>query len=247
MSRRRQIVVALVLGTLGIVGLAVAAMGAKPGAMTDAQYQQLVDKLDKNNPEALFAHAKMCYQNDLKDEAMKYALLANEKAPDDTRPKYLIFALIGVTDTGGDGKDGGDIEDAGGGSKPPTISDAEVAALVKVEGEPAIRKFKEVQGLLARRCGSAKCHSGGNPKAKWSLALKGTANLNMLAENFRTIYPYLNRENPAESRLLMMPTKGPEAGHPQQILRGEADPLFKKAVAWIDTVKTDAEKMWEKK
>lgn len=243
MSRTRQMMFAVVLGTLGLIGLAVAALGAAPGGVTDDQYQQMVDKLDKKSGDAVYAHAKFCYQNDLKDEAMKYALLAHELAPDDTRAKYLVYALI-ASGTGPVVTGSGDGGDAVPDQKAPTITDADVAELTKVEGEKIIRGFKVVQSLLARRCGSPKCHGGGNPKAKWSLALKGTENLNMLAQNFKTVYPYLDRDNPAKSRLLAMPMKGPEAGHPQQVIRGDSDPLFKQAVTWIETVRTDAEKLW---
>ncbi|MBE3070571.1 MAG: hypothetical protein IMZ66_10100 [Planctomycetes bacterium] len=242
MSRTRQTMFAVVLGTLGLIGLAVAALGAASGSVTDDQYQQRVGKLDLKSGDAVYAHAKFCYQNDLKDEAMKYALLAHSLAPDDTRPKYLVYALIasgtGVTVNPDDEGEGPPSQ------KAPTITDAEVAELTKAEGDKVIRGFKVVQSLLARRCGSPKCHGGGNPKAKWALALKGTDNLNMLAQNFRTVYPYLDRDNPAKSRLLAMPMRGPEVGHPQQVIRGDSDPLYKQAVTWIDTVKTDAERLW---
>lgn len=244
MSRTRQTVLAVVLGMLGLVGLAVAALAAASGTVTDDQYQQMVEKLDKKSGDAVYAHAKFCYQNDMKDEAMKYALMAHTLAPDDTRAKYLVYALIAsgtepvVTSPGG-GSDSG-----GGEQKAPTITDAQVAELTKAEGEKVIRGFKVVQSLLARRCGSVKCHGGGNAKAKWSLALKGTENLNMLAQNFSTVYPYLDRDNPGKSRLLVMPMRGPEVGHPQQVIRGDSDPLYKQAFTWIDTVQTDAEKLW---
>jgi len=243
MSRRRQMVVAMLLGALGLVGLA--AMGqAGSLAAARAWYEAEVKKLsEKSTADDLIALAKGCYQRDLKDEAMTHAIEAHKKAPQDLRPKYLIFALSGA-----------EIKVVEPEPTTPTpatptqltITDAEVAAIYQEEGEKVVLGFRQVQRLLARRCAKPDCHGGGNPKAKWALYLKGVADRKSLAQNFRTVYKYMDREKPKESILLQKPLKGPEGGHPARAIRGETDAIFTQIATYIDTVKTDTEKMWEK-
>ena len=243
MSRRRQMMVAMLLGALGLLGLAVAATGQAGNlAAARAWYDNEVKKLtEKSTADQIIALARGCYRKGLKNEAMTHAIEAYKKAPDDLRPKYLIFALSGAK-----------IEIAIETPLPPvgsaevTITDADAEAVYKAEGEQVVRNFRPIQGLMKTRCASPKCHGGGNPKAKWVLALKGPVNRKSVAQNFRTVYKYMNRDKPQESALLQKPLKGAEAGHPAQAIRGTSDPLFTRIAAYIDTVKTDVEKMWEK-
>lgn len=247
MSRRRQMAVAMLLGALGLLGLAVAAMGqAGSPAAARAWYEAEVKKLsDKSTADDLIALARECYRRDLKDESMTHAIEAHKKAPDDLRPKYLIFALSGAEL---ENLEPGEEEPTTttGGAAPVALTDAEVEVVFMEEGEKVVLNFRQIQGLLARRCGSANCHGGGNPNAPWALVLKGPADRKSLAQNFRAVYKYMNRDDPKESPLLQKPLKGPKAGHPAQPIRGETDPTFIGIAAYIDTVKTDAEKMWEK-
>ncbi|HUU10991.1 MAG TPA: hypothetical protein VM431_10695 [Phycisphaerae bacterium] len=244
MNNTRQMLVALALGALGILGLAVAVRGQAMNPVAARQwYENAVKKItDQSTADEIVALAKQCYRNGLTDEAMAHAIEALRKDPNDSRAKYLLFALAGPVEgtTGtGEGDDGG-----GGTPQAPTITDAEADAIYKAEGDTVIRNFREIQGLLARRCGSVKCH-GGNEKAKWTLALKGGANRKSLAQNFKTVYPYMDRDNPAKSVLVQKPLKGPEGGHPTQVIRGESDPVYQRIIKYIDTVKGDAEKMWD--
>ncbi len=239
MSRRRQMMVGMVLGALGLLGLAVAAMGQAGNLAADrAWYEKEVKKLTKESTaDEIIALARECYRKGLKDEAMTHAIEAHKKAPDDLRPKYLIFALSGAK-----------IEITIEPPLPPsvptkaTMTDAEVEAVYKAEGEQVVRNFQQVQRLMATRCGSPKCHGGGNPKSKWALVLKGPANRKSIAQNFRTVYTYMNRDKPKESALLQKPLKGTEAGHPAQAIRSDKDATFTRIEAYIDTVKTDAQK-----
>ncbi len=247
MSRRRQMMVAMLLGVLGLLGLAVAATGQAGNlAAARAWYDNEVKKLtEKSTADQIIALARECYRKDLKNEAMTHAVEAYKKAPDDLRPKYLIFALSGaelaVEPTGGTG---GETPVA-----PPaktTLSDAEAEAVYKAEGEQVVRNFRPIQGMMKTRCASPKCHGGGNPKAKWALDLQGPVSRKSVAQNFRAVYKYMDREKPKESTLLQKPLKGAEAGHPEQAIRGTSDPVFIRIVAYIDTVMTDIEKMWKK-
>jgi len=247
MSRKRQMVVAMLLGTLGLVGLVVAAVSAASNLVAArAWYEAEVKKLsDTSTVDDLIALAKGCYQRDLKDESMTHAIEAYKKAPDDVRPKYLIFALSGaelaVKPTDGPGDDTPVVSTA-----KTTLTDAEAEVVYREEGEKVVTAFRQIQSLMVRRCASVKCHGGGNPKAQWALVLKGPANRKSLAQNFRAVYKYMNRDEPKASTLLQKPLKGPEGGHPAQVIRGETDSTFKRIADYIDTVKTDAEKMWEK-
>ena len=243
MSRRRQMMVAMLLGALGFLGLAVAATGQAGNlAAARAWYDNEVKKLtEKSTADQIIALARECYRKGLKNEAMTHAIEAYKKAPDDLRPKYLIFALSGAK-----------IEIAIETPLPPvvpakvTMTDAEVEAVYKAEGEQVVRNFRQIQGMMKTRCASPKCHGGGSPEAKWVLALKGPVSRKSVAQNFRTVYKYMNRDKPKESALLQKPLKGPEAGHPAQAIRGTSDPVFIRIAAYIDTVMTDIEKMWEK-
>ena len=244
MSHTRQMLVALALGALGILGLAVAVRGQAMDPVAARQwYENAVKKItDKSTADEIFALAKQCYRNGLTDEAMAHAIETLRKDANDSRAKYLLFALAGTAErTTGEGGEG-DTPDA---TQAATITDADADAIYKAEGEAVIRDFREIQGLLARRCGSLKCH-GGNEKAKWTLALKGGANRKSLAQNFKTVYPYMDRDNPAKSVLVQKPLKGPEGGHPTQVIRGESDPVYQRVIKYVDTVKSDAEKMWDK-
>lgn len=241
MSCRRQMMVAMLLGVLGLLGLAVAATGQAGNlAAARAWYDNEVKKLtEKSTADQIVALARECYRKGLKNEAMTHAVEAYKKAPDDLRPKYLIFALSGAKIV---------IEPPPPPPVPPkvTMTDAEVEAVYKAEGEQVVLAFRQVQSLLARRCAKPECHGGGNPKARWVLALKGPVSRKSVAQNFRTVYKYMDRDKPKESTLLQKPLKGAEAGHPERAIRGTSDPVFIRIAAYIDTVKTDIEKMWEK-
>jgi len=242
MSYRRQILVALGLGLVGLLGIALIARGqmASNLAAAQQQYELKLKQIDRNKAGDLYNLAKWCYQNGLSGEALTLALEAHQKDPSDMRPKYLIYALTAPTEGEATGETGGD----GGGPKVPTISAADVDAIYSEEGEDAMRKFREVQGILISRCGSPRCHGGNNEASKWALVTRSTADRQTIAENFRSVSKYIDREDPEKSRLLLMAMKGPEAGHPTQAIRGKTDPVYRAVVAWIKGLRTEAQKIW---
>jgi hypothetical protein len=238
MTRRRQTAVIALLGIVGLLGVAAAAaqLGTRAALM---QYEQRYAQIDKNDPNALYDLAKWAYQNGLKDEALKLALDANAKAPDDVRPKFLVWALSGAGLPGeGTGGDTGTAAVA-------TIPDEEVKAVLDREGADVIHRFSSVQGMLFGRCGSRTCHGGGNPDAPFVLIRLGASSDKTLVQNFNAIEKYLDREKPDESRLLTVPTAG-ERGHPKKF-SGKTDPVFRNISVWIDTLKTEGDRIWGEK
>jgi hypothetical protein len=237
MTRRRHLTLIALLGIVGLLGVALAAvaqLGARAALM---QYEQRLAQIDKNDPNALYDLAKWAYQNGLKDEALKLAIEANAKAPDDVRPKFLVWAVTGADKAG---------EEPTGEETPrvPEISPDEIQAVIKREGAGAMNGFRRVQSALISSCARTGCHIAGNPDAPFTLIHTGTSTDKTLVLNFLTINKYLDREKPDESRLLQMPLTG-ERNHPKKF-SAKKDPLFKSISAWIDTLKTEGERLWDK-
>jgi len=242
MSRKRHVLFVLGLGVIGLLGLAVVARGqGAPGASVQQQYQQQLEKVDKENAEELYALAKWCYQNGLTSEAMTHALAAHTKAPDDTRPKYLLYAL--TSDTGETSTAPTDDTTPPG---TPTITGKEADALFKDEGAEVMQKFKRIQSMLFARCSSSSCHGSRAAGSKLVLISRSPGARTTMAQNFRTLEPYINREDPPTSRLLQIPMKAAESKHPRAAIRGVADPVYRDLLTWIDSLKTEGEKVWER-
>ncbi|MBL7141260.1 MAG: hypothetical protein ISS74_10160 [Planctomycetes bacterium] len=242
MSRKRQILIAMALGTLGILGLIAVATG-QPRDL-DAARKQYEIRLKQLAPDAdadaHIALAKWCLREGLDPEAKSHALAAHKANPEDVRAKYLIYALSAAAPATGTGAGTGTELDTLpeavmnlGEKKPVTITNEEARALTNEEGVEAIRGFREVQRILASRCGDIKCHGGIGSGAKWLLALQGTTTDRMLAENFRTVSRYFNRDNPEKSPLLTIPMKGEGSNHPEQIIRGKTDPVYSTLFTYI--------------
>lgn len=244
MSRKRQPLTALVLGVLGMVGLAVVATvpADRPAAAAEAGDVQ-PKPADAGAPD-LYARAKQAYKEGQRIQALTDALEAHKKDPQDVRVKYLIYLLRQEQATTAGAGTGTETPapTVPGGRKAVSISDEEVQALIKEEGTRAIRQFGEIQRILQRRCGNAKCHGATGTGTKWVLALKGLANESMLAENFRTVNQYLNREAPDQSPLLLKPLGGKEAGHPEKAIRGKTDSAYQQILKYIRTLRTATEK-----
>jgi len=233
MTRRQRLTVIALLGIVGLLGVAVVAvaqLGARAALM---QYEQRYAQIDKNDPNALYDLAKWSYQNDLKDEALKLAIEANAKAPDDVRPKFLVWAVTAANLTG---------EETGGEKTPavPTISDDEVQAVFKREGAGAMNGFRRVQSALIFSCARTGCHIAENPDAPFTLIPTGASTDKTLVQNFLAINKYLDREKPDESRLLLMPLTG-ERKHPKKF-SAKTDPLFRSISTWIDSLLTEADR-----
>ena len=238
MTRRRRLTVIALLGIIGLLGVAVVAVAQLSMQAVRMQYDKRNGELDRNNPDAIFGLAKWAYQNGLKDEALKLAIEANAKAPDDVRPKFLAWAVTGADLAGG--------ETAGEGTPTvATISDDEVQAVFKREGAGPMNGFRRVQGALISSCARTGCHTAGNPDAPFTLVTTATSTDKTLVQNFLAIDKYLNREKPDESRLLLKPLTG-ESNHPKKF-SSPKDPVFKSISTWIDTLKTEGERIWEKK
>jgi hypothetical protein len=260
MTHNRHVALVLALGALGAAGLVAAAL--VQGADSEAARQQYEIRLkgtDTTKGDDLFALAKWCYQNGLTGEALSHAAEAHQKAPDDVRAKFLIFALtsssIDITG-GGTGDTGGTGGETGGARKTAGISAEDVEAVFNNEGADAMRKFQSVQTILVRRCGTPSCHGSLGTKAKFALIVTPPLDRRATADNFKTIAPYINRDSDEESRLLQAPLKGPEAGHPSQQLRGTTDPAYASILDWIRSLRSatqqggfwgDAKKADEKK
>jgi hypothetical protein len=239
MTRRRHLTLIALLGIVGLLSVAVVAVAQLSMQAARMQYDKRNGELDRNNPGAVFELAKWAYQNGLKDEALKLAIEANAKAPDDVRPKFLVWALSGA---------GLNEEGTAGDTGTPavaTITEDEIQAVFKREGAGAMNGFRRVQGALISSCARPGCHIAENPDAPFTLIRTGTSTDKTLVLNFLTINKYLNREKPDESRLLQMPLTG-ERNHPKKF-SAKKDPLFKSISAWIDTLKTEGERLWEKK
>jgi hypothetical protein len=239
MTQRRRLTVIALLGIVGLLGVAVVAVAQLSMQAVRTQYDKRNAELDRNNPNAVFELAKWAYQNGLKDEALKLAIEANAKAPDDVRPKFLVYVIT----------HGGELtgEEAGGEETPAvaTISDDEVKAVFKREGAEAMNGFRRVQSALISSCARTGCHTAGNPDAPFVLISLGATTDKTLVQNFLAINKYLDREKPAESRLLLKPLTG-ERKHPKKF-SATTDPVFRSISTWIDTLKTQGEILWGEK
>jgi len=253
MSRNRQPLTALVLGALAMAALAVVAAGPgnRPAAAAPAAGPK--PAAGDTSAEALYARAKQAYKEGQRIQALTDALAAHKKDPQDVRVKYLIFLLRKeetttdtttdtTTNTGTGTGTGAVAQVAPGIRKAPTMPADEVKALMKTEGESAIRQFLPIQRILERRCATGECHGVTGTNAKWLLALKGTPNDQMLAENFHVVDKYINRETPDQSPLLLKPLGGKETGHPEKAIRGKTDPTYQQVLKYIGTLKTTTEK-----
>jgi len=240
MAQKRQVHLAVGLGLAGVLGLAIvaAAQMAATGSLQQ-QYEQQLKKMDRTKADDLYRLARWCYQNKLTGEAKALAIETLQKAPDDVRAKYLLYALAS-------GAGGEVVTETGGGEAEATITDADVEAVFKNEGEDKMAGFRnKIQGILIQTCGAPKCHGGGNAAAKWSLIRRNLLNRKTVAENFRAINPYIERDDAANSRLLIMPLKGKDADHPEIVFtRGDTDPVYKTILTWIRSLKTATAKIW---
>ena len=234
MRLRRSVPVVAAFGMAVVLGLAAVAVAQRDAAAIERQYKVREAKVDKNSADQLYDLAKWCFENKLPERAMAHALAAHAKAPEDVRPKYLIYVMA----KGGE-------EETVTTKKPtietPTISDEAVQGVFEREGQEAMRGFQAVQGILLQRC--ARCHLGGDEKVKFSLIRQSPRSNKTLAQNFLAIEKYLDRENPEDSRLLQMPLRGEELGH-AQVIRNTADPVFRNIVEWIKSLKTAGDRLW---
>jgi hypothetical protein len=244
MNRKRQPLTALVLGALAVVSLMWIAAG--PAARAAPAGGEV-------SAEDLYARAKEAYKAGQRVQALTDAVAAHKKNPEDVRVKYLIYLLRQEEGTGGTGTGGATDTGTGTGTAPAvtatgrkdvTITEEEVQALIKEEGIEVIRQFQAIQRIIQRRCADGQCHGALGTGAKWVLALKGPTNEQMLAENFRTVSKYIDRENPDQSALLTKPLGGKEAGHPEKSIRGKTDPIYQQILKYIPKLKTRIDKMW---
>ena len=242
MTRRERMLVATAGILMGLLGVAMVAVAQFSDRDTAGQYKSRLAEIDKEDPEALYALAKWCYQNNLMEEAMEHALAAHEKVPEDVRPKYLIFAITQAHKAEEKEKTS---QETGTAVATTTISDKQIQEVIELEGADVIRQFKTLQGILIARCGSAKCHSSENPGAPFVLIRQDAGSDKTAVQNFLAINRYLNREEPAKSPFLAAPLAGPPT-HPTRAIRGEEDPVFEKIRAWIDSLKTESERLWER-
>ena len=237
--------VALVASTLAVCGfLAVAILSTAeedPLATVLQQYEAATKKKpNRTSGDDLYAVAKWCFQNNRTSEAQAVALEANQKAPDDVRPKYLLYLVtsgntVTTVETTNNAMDNTGAE--------ASITDTEVDEIYKAEGNPAMNGFRKVQNIMINTCGNPKCHGGGNPASKWALIRRSATSKKTLAENFRTVNKYVTRESPDESPLLAKPTKGQEAGHPQIVIRTN-DIAYRELSTWIKTLKKVTDNIW---
>jgi hypothetical protein len=240
MSRRRQILVALALGMVGLAGVSLVAMGE--GGATDAlraQYAARQARVDVNKTDDLCGLAKWCLQNNLPEEARSNAQTALLKDPNDLRAKYILYAVSsGATST----STSTDTTQ----SATATISAADAEKVYVDEGNGVMVRFTtDVLPLLASRCANPKCH-GNEKNPKWSLITKDLTERRVVAQNFQAIAKFLNRdsaESLASSKLVMAPTQGPPA-HPAIIFRSVNDPAFGRIQGWAKTIKTDLQKIF---
>ena len=230
MRLRRSVPVVAAFGLAAVLGLAAMAVAQRDAAATERQYKAREAKVDKNSADQLYELAKWCFENKLPERAMAHALAAHAKAPEDVRPKYLIYVMAkGSEET---------VTTKKPTIKTPTISDEEVQGVFEREGKEAMRGFQEVQGILLQRC--AKCHRDGEEKVKFFLIRQLPRSRKTLAQNFLIIEKYLDRENPEDSRLLQMPLRGEELGH-ERVIRSPTGPVFRKIVEWIKSRKPPIE------
>jgi hypothetical protein len=235
MSIRRQAMIAVGLGVIGLAGLAVLVMGQVDSLATALQqYEtQTKKKVDRAKADDLVAWAKWCYQNDKAAEAKEIAIEGLQKAPDDLRLKFLVYALGGGT--GGGGTTEPAITESR--AKSVTITREEADKIFAAEGPDAMARFKIMQNqVLIPRCG--KCHGGGDEKAtaKWALILKSNDERGMLAENFAAVNAYVNRDSRMDSKVLLVPSRSPEAVH-TQVFKSATDAGYELMVRWIMVLK----------
>jgi len=244
MNRRRWPVLAMAMALAVALGAGAAALAQME--VIKRQYDLQRKNTDMTSADQVLALARWCYQNELTDESLQYATLANKLAPDDLRPKYLVYALKGSpaereattqeVATTADTKP----------LAPAAVTDKEVDQLFDYETPAVMNGFTSFQTLLLNRCAKPNCHGGQNPKAKFVLVASNPDSTKTRAQNFMAISQYLNRESPADSRLLQVPLKGQEAGHPKKELRTTSDPVYREGVKWIDSTLTDVERVWNK-
>jgi len=239
-NRERAVLAALALA--GLLGLVMAASAQVSGTALQ-QYEQKIKTLDRSKPNDIYDCAKWCYQNGLADEAQALALEANQKAPDDLRPKYLLYILAGGAGGGGETVRSTEEDKL----LEASITEAEVAEIYKNEGDLAMSAFRQVQQMMLNSCGALKCHGGGNPDSKWILIRRNVTEKKTLAENFRSVNRYVNRENAADSPLLLKPLKGREVQHPEVVFRsGTNDAVHKTILKWIGALKKQTDIIWGK-
>jgi len=255
LDARARVLAAVVSVAVGLVGAASTFGQAQDLAAARQQYELKLKQVPPDaGADAHYDLAKWCLKSGLRPEALKHARLAHQKAPEDLRPKYLIYLLSGAGEPGVSTPEGSGTSDTGGptvlptpgGRRPVTISAEQVQALVQEEGIDRIRAFREIQRALVQRCATPKCHGAVGTGAKWVLALQGPTNERMLAENFRTVSKYFNRENPEASPFLKKPLLGPAADHPEKVLRGKTDPVYQRLLKYIGSLKTQIDKLWGK-
>ena len=242
MKKKGLILVASSLAVCGFLAVAILSTAEEDPLATILQQYEAATKKKPNRASGddLYAVAKWCFQNNRATEAQSVALEANQKAPDDVRPKYLLYLVTsGGTVTGTDTVISG-TENPGAEA---TITEAEVDEIYKTQGAPAMNGFRRVQTVMINTCGNLKCHGGGNPASKWVLIRRNATSKMTLAENFRTINKYINREAMDESPLLLKPTKGQEAGHPQIVIR-TTDLAYKDLSTWMKTLKKATDSIW---
>jgi len=227
------------LAVLILVGTEAALLGQAAGSVQQ-EYEAKLKGLDRKSPEAVYQFARWCFLAGLKSDAMTFAIEANDKAPNDLRPKYLIYALARPT-TGAGAADEETADVPAGKPAEPSMTDKEVKAVFDDEGQTAMTGFQKIQRVLIERCGKLECH-GGAQHPKWVLIRRGLDNPQTIAENFRTVNKYVSRRpDQAKSPILVLPSKGSEK-HPVAFF-GARDAVYQQLVKWIETLLTDIEKM----
>jgi hypothetical protein len=228
------------LAVVILVGTGAVALGQTGNVQQD--YDAKLKSLDHKNPEAVYQFARWCFLKGLKSDAMTYAVEANEKAPNDVRAKYLIYALTrSSAAAAGQGEEA--VEETGGKPAESSITDKEVKAIYDGEGPIAMDGFKRLQRVLIERCGKLECH-GGSLHPKWVLIRHNIDAPQTIAENFRNVTKYvLRKPDQAKSPVLVLPAKGSEK-HPVAFF-GARDTVYQQLLKWIETLKTDSEKLFE--
>jgi len=248
MSRTRQTLLLLGLGTLGLLGLAAMAAGQVDTQAARKQYDLKVKQLAADaGAQEHYALAKWCLKNNLPAETLSHALDAHKQSPDDVRVKYLIYILGGTAlPPAGDATAAVPVvAPLVGTRKSGSLSSEQIDAIIGREDIKQIRGFRSIQRLLVAKCANAKCHGGMGTGAKWVLVLQGRTDDRQLAENFQIVQKYFNRENPDESVFLTKPLTGSEAGHPVKAIRGKTESIYQETVKYIKGLKTQADMIWD--
>ena len=229
------------LAVVILVGTEAALLGQAAGSVQQ-EYDAKLKSLDRKNPEAVYQFAKWCFLKGLKSDAMTFAVEANEKAPNDIRTKYLIYALTRSSAAqAGEGQEA--VEETGGKPAEPSITDKEVKALYDREGADRMAGFQKVQRVLVERCGKLECH-GSAQHPKWVLIRRNLDNPRTIAENFLNVTKYvMRRPDQAKSQVLVLPAKGSEK-HPVAFF-GARDTVYQQLLKWIETLKTDSDILFE--